>query len=66
LTREATQLGIEFIERHIASVEELEAGVRTRKAGEVDPHPGVYPMAKNMGRIDHRQGKNQEVSPATA
>jgi hypothetical protein len=26
LTREATQLGIEFIERHIASVEELESG----------------------------------------
>jgi hypothetical protein len=43
LTREATQLGIEFIERHIASVEELEAGVRTRKAGEVDPHLGVRP-----------------------
>jgi putative ABC transport system substrate-binding protein len=32
----ARLLGVEFIERHVASVEELQAGVRTLRAGEVD------------------------------
>ena len=37
LAREAAQrMGVEFVERHVASVEELQAGVRTLKAGEVD------------------------------
>jgi putative tryptophan/tyrosine transport system substrate-binding protein len=37
LARQAAQrMGVEFVERHVASVEELQAGVRTLKAGEVD------------------------------
>jgi putative ABC transport system substrate-binding protein len=33
---EAARLRVQFVERHIASVEELQAGVRALKAGEVD------------------------------
>jgi len=37
LAREAARLlGVEFIERHIVSVEELQAGIRALRAGEVD------------------------------
>jgi putative ABC transport system substrate-binding protein len=37
LAREAAQrLGVEFIERHVVSVEELQAGIRALRAGEVD------------------------------
>jgi putative ABC transport system substrate-binding protein len=37
LAREIAQrLGVEFIERHVASVEELQAGIRALRAGEVD------------------------------
>jgi ABC-type uncharacterized transport system substrate-binding protein len=37
LAREASrQMGIQFVERHIATVEELQAGVRDLKNGEVD------------------------------
>jgi putative tryptophan/tyrosine transport system substrate-binding protein len=37
LAREtAGQMGIHFVERHVASVEELQAGMRALKAGEVD------------------------------
>jgi putative ABC transport system substrate-binding protein len=32
----ARQMGIQFDERHIASVEELQAGIRALRAGEVD------------------------------
>src|SRR5207249_10904933 len=32
----AQQMGIQFVERPVASVEELQAGVRAIKAGEVD------------------------------
>ena len=34
----ARQMGIQFVERHIASVEELQAGVRALRAGEVDAY----------------------------
>jgi putative ABC transport system substrate-binding protein len=33
---EARRLRVEFVERHVASVEELQAGMRALKAGEVD------------------------------
>jgi putative ABC transport system substrate-binding protein len=37
LAREAARrMGVEFVERHVASVEELQAGVRALRAGEVD------------------------------
>jgi len=37
LAREAArQMGIQFVERHVASVEELQAGIRAVRAGEVD------------------------------
>ena len=37
LVREtAGQMGIQFVERHVASVEELQSGVRALRAGEVD------------------------------
>jgi putative ABC transport system substrate-binding protein len=37
LAREAArQMGIQFVERHVASVEELQAGMRAFRAGEVD------------------------------
>ena len=37
LAREAAQqMGIQFVERHVASVEELQASVRALRAGEVD------------------------------
>ena len=32
----ARQMGIQFVERHVASVEELQAGVRALRPGEVD------------------------------
>src|SRR6266576_6553903 len=42
LAREAAQqMGIQFVERHIASVEELQAGVRALRAGEVDAYLAV-------------------------
>ena len=33
---EARQMGLQFVERHFASVEELQAGIRAVRAGEVD------------------------------
>ncbi len=42
LARETAQrLGVEFIERHVVSVEELQAGVRALRAGEVDAYFAV-------------------------
>ena len=42
LAREAArQMGIQFVERHVVSVEELQAGVRALKAGEVDAYFAV-------------------------
>jgi len=42
LAREAAQrLGVKFIERHVVSVEELQAGVRALNAGEVDAYFAV-------------------------
>jgi ABC-type uncharacterized transport system substrate-binding protein len=34
----AGQMGIQFVERHIASAEELQAGLQSLKAGEVDAY----------------------------
>jgi putative ABC transport system substrate-binding protein len=42
LAREAAQrLGVKFIERHVVSIEELQAGIRALKAGEVDAYLAV-------------------------
>jgi len=42
LAREAAQrMGVEFIERHVTSVEEIQAGVRALRAGEVDAYFAV-------------------------
>jgi putative ABC transport system substrate-binding protein len=49
LAREAArQMGLQLVERHIATVEELQAGVRALKAGEVDAYIAMSdPIASN-------------------
>ena len=53
LAREAAQqMGIQFVERHIASVEELQAGVRALRAGEVDAYLAVSDaIASNQAQL---------------
>ncbi len=53
LAREAAQqMGIQFVERHIASVEELQAGVRALKAGEMDAYLAVSDaIASNQAQL---------------
>jgi putative ABC transport system substrate-binding protein len=53
LAREAArQMGIEFVERHIASVEEFQAGVRAIKAGEFDGYLEMAePIATNQSQL---------------
>jgi putative tryptophan/tyrosine transport system substrate-binding protein len=53
LAREAAkQLGVEFVERHVASVEELQAGVLALRAGEVDAYFAVSDaMASNQAQM---------------
>ena len=53
LVREtAGQMGIQLVERHVASVEELQAGVRALKAGEVDAVFAVSdPMTINQAQL---------------
>ena len=52
LVREtAGQMGIRLVERHVASVEELRAGVQSLKAGEVD---GVFEVADALTIIQHQ------------
>jgi len=53
LAREAArQMKIQFVERHIVSVEELQAGVRALKAGEVDAYFAVSdPMTSNQAPL---------------
>ena len=48
----AGQMGIQLVERHFASVEELQAGLRALKAGEVDAYLAmVEPMASNQSQL---------------
>ena len=51
--REAARvLGVELVERHVTSVEELRAGVRALRAGEVDAYFTVSdPMANNQAQL---------------
>jgi putative tryptophan/tyrosine transport system substrate-binding protein len=53
LAREAAlQMGIQFVERHAASVEELQAGVRALRAGEVDAFFAVSdPLVPNQAQL---------------
>jgi len=53
LAREAArQMGIQVVERHVASVEELQAGVRALKPGEVDAYFAVSdPIASNQSQL---------------
>jgi putative ABC transport system substrate-binding protein len=53
LAREAAQrVGVELVERHVASVEELQAGVRALRVGEVDAYFEVSdPMASNQAQL---------------
>src|SRR5436309_12467598 len=53
LAREAArQMGIQFVERHVASVEELQAGVRALRAGEVDAYLAVSDaIASNQAQL---------------
>src|SRR6266705_6320296 len=53
LAREAAQqMGIQFVERHIASVEELQASVRALRAGEVDAYLAVSDaIASNQAQL---------------
>src|SRR6059058_2055329 len=53
LAREAARrMGIQFVERHVASVEELQAGVRALRAGEVDAYFAVSDaMAVNQAQL---------------
>jgi putative ABC transport system substrate-binding protein len=45
-------LGIELVERHVASVEELQAGIRALRVGEVDAYFAVSdPMASNQSQL---------------
>jgi putative ABC transport system substrate-binding protein len=48
----AHQIGINLVERHFASVEELQAGVRALKAGEFDAYLAMAePMAINQSQL---------------
>jgi ABC-type uncharacterized transport system substrate-binding protein len=48
----AGKMGIEFVERHIASVEEFQAGVRALKAGEFDAYLEMAePIAVNQSQL---------------
>ena len=50
LAREAArQMGIQLIERHVASPEELKAGLRTLKPGEMDAFFEVIRNADGTG-----------------
>jgi len=53
LAREAAQkMGIEFVERHIATVEEFQAAVRDLKAGEFDAYLQIAePIAANQSQL---------------
>jgi putative tryptophan/tyrosine transport system substrate-binding protein len=53
LAREAARrMGIQFVERHFASVEELQAGVQALRAGEVDAYLSVAdPTASNQAQL---------------
>jgi putative ABC transport system substrate-binding protein len=53
LAREAArQMGIKFVERHVTSANELRAGVRALKAGEVDAYLAVSdPIASNQSQF---------------
>jgi hypothetical protein len=45
-------MGIQFVERHFASVEELQGGVRALRAGEVDAYLEVAdPMVNNQSQL---------------
>jgi putative ABC transport system substrate-binding protein len=45
-------MGIQFVERHVASVDELQAGLRTLKVGEVDAYFAVAdPMVTNQSQL---------------
>jgi len=48
----ARQMGIQFVERHVASVEELQAGVRALRAGEFDAYLAMAePIATNQSQL---------------
>jgi putative ABC transport system substrate-binding protein len=48
----ARQMGIQFVERHITSAEELQAGVRALKAGEFDAYLAMAePIATNQSQL---------------
>jgi putative ABC transport system substrate-binding protein len=48
----ARQMGIQLVERHFASVEELQAGVRALRAGEVDAYLAMAePMVINQSQL---------------
>src|SRR5262249_25084249 len=48
----AGQIGVQLVERHFASVEELQAGLRALKAGEVDAYLAmVESMASNQSQL---------------
>jgi putative ABC transport system substrate-binding protein len=50
--QEAARLRVELVERHVASVEELQAGVRALKAGDVDAYFEVSdPMVVNQDQL---------------
>jgi putative tryptophan/tyrosine transport system substrate-binding protein len=53
LAREAARrIGVELIERHVVSVEELQFGIRSLRAGEVDAYLAVSdPMASNQAQL---------------
>ena len=46
--QEAARLRVQFVERHVASVEEFQAGIRALKAGEVDAFFAVSDAMVNM------------------
>jgi ABC-type uncharacterized transport system substrate-binding protein len=48
----ARQMGIQFVERHVASVEEFQAGVRALRAGEFDAYLAMAePIATNQSQL---------------
>jgi putative ABC transport system substrate-binding protein len=48
----AREMGIQFVERHFASVEELQAGVRALRAGEFDAYLAMAePIATNQSQL---------------
>jgi len=53
IAREAAQqMGLQLVERHVASVEELQASVRAFKAGEVDAYLAMAePIASNHSQL---------------